>query len=130
MVPAKRADVAEALKNTPVDELRSDRKAKRKIPTGKGFLHIKQSEYLRLLQWTAKQVDGETSRPVPPSLRELVRRLAIDLTMWRDLVWNFKRYFGKSTCVGSPESMQRFAESVGQNWVSGQRNVKVCFGTD
>ena len=114
-MPAKRANVAEFLKNTPVDELRSDRKAKRKNPIGKrivrdewlapltlgltraddpeasesgvrasdkGFLHIKLSEYLRLLRWTAKQVDGEPSRPVPPSLRELVSRLGIDLTMW------------------------------------------------
>ena len=94
----------------------------------KGFLPIKLSDYLRLLRWTAKQGGSlERNREVPPSMRETLTLLGIDLSMWSDLVWNFKRYFDKSACVGSPTSMSDFAKQSGRNWVSGQRGVAPCF---
>lgn len=94
----------------------------------KGFLHIKLSEYLRLLKWTAKQGGLAHSREVPPSMRETVAKLGIDISMWCDLVWNFQKYFRGSTCVGSPDGMKGHAERHGHERTRGYRSVAECFG--
>ncbi|MDV6034206.1 MAG: hypothetical protein F9B45_29755 [Phycisphaera sp. RhM] len=93
----------------------------------KGFLGISLTDYTKLLRWTAKQTEEGAGRKVPPSLQGLVSRLGIDLSMWRDLVWNFQRYFGNSCCAGSPSGMSQFAESSGRKWAKGHRRVAECF---
>jgi hypothetical protein len=95
--------------------------------SNKGFLGVSLNDYLRLLRWTAKQHDESAGRKLPPSLQGVVSRLGIDLSMWRDLVWNFQRYFGYSCCAGSPNGMSAFAESTGRSWVKGHRQVAKCF---
>jgi hypothetical protein len=48
--------------------------------------------------------------------------------MWRDLVWHFKKYFGRSSCVGSPSAMAADAERTGKRWHRGQKTAKAfCF---
>ena len=93
----------------------------------KGFLNVSLRDYLRLLRWTAKQTRPGENRRVPPSLADVVSRLGIDVSMWRDLVWNFKRYFGRSSCAGTPTSMSQHATSSGRSWTQGQRAVAECF---
>ena len=93
----------------------------------KGFLDVSLGDYLGLLRWTAKQNDEKKEHRVPPRLQAVVSRLGIDLTMWRDLVWNFKRYFGGSCCAGSPEGMSGYAKSTGRNYSRGQRAIAACF---
>ncbi|MEM7477947.1 MAG: hypothetical protein AAF483_23415 [Planctomycetota bacterium] len=97
----------------------------------KGFLCLKLEEYLDLLRWTARQGPfGKTERSkVPPRLAEAVAKLGIDLTMWCDLVWNFKRYFGRSSCAGSPDSMSAYADSHSRQWSRGQASVAECFSS-
>jgi len=93
----------------------------------KGFLHVTLREYLRLLRWTAKQsVDGLATK-VPDSLAKTLTQLGIDASMWRDLVWNWQRYFGKSTCAGSPDSMKADAQKTGRRWHRGQQAASACF---
>ncbi|QEF99555.1 hypothetical protein Mal15_36200 [Stieleria maiorica] len=93
----------------------------------KGFLDLDWGDYLKLLRWTAKQSDEGSGREVPEGMQSVLTRLGIDLSMWRDLVWNFKRYFGQSCCAGSPSAMGKFAESTGRHWSKGQRSVAQCF---
>jgi REP element-mobilizing transposase RayT len=93
----------------------------------KGFLKMSVTDYTRLLCWTAKQSQPSEAHPVPKSLQSVVSRLGIDLKMWRDLVWNYKRYFGNSSCAGSPESMSQHARSQGHKWAKGQRSIHACF---
>jgi REP element-mobilizing transposase RayT len=95
--------------------------------SNKGFLGMDLSEYLRLLHWTAKRPGEEGDCKAPGSLPTLLERLGIELTMWRDLVWNFQRYFGRSGCVGSPGEMRSFAISKGRRWSKGDRAVAPCF---
>jgi hypothetical protein len=93
----------------------------------KGFLHVSLTEYLRLLRWTAKQtVDGMAAK-IPAALAETLTQLGIDAAMWRDLVWNWQRYFGKSSCVGSPSSMTNDAQKHGKCFHRGQRAAASCF---
>jgi hypothetical protein len=93
----------------------------------KGFLGISLNDYLRLLRWTAKQSGEAATGKVPPSLQGTLTRLGVDLSMWRDLVWNFQRYFGRSCCAGSPGSMSEAAEQSGRCWSRGQNMVAECF---
>ena len=161
LVPVATEAAAEEIVNTPVDELRKRRKAKRRNPTGrrirrdawlapltlspeilsgdpetnaegirasdKGFLGVSLTEYLKLLRWTGQQREEGTGKKVPAPLQGLVSRLGIDLSMWRDLVWNFQRYFGQSCCAGSPAGMSAFAASSGRQWAKGHRRVAECF---
>ncbi len=159
LIPVPTEQRGEETRDTPVDQLREQRRAKKRNPTGrkirrdgwlaplrlkqraedpevhrggvrasnKGFLGINLDDYLRLLRWTAKPTAESEPSQVPPSLQPLLSRLGIDLSMWRDLVWNFQRYFGRSCCAGSPDEMTAFAESTGRSWPSGYRGVAACF---
>ncbi len=93
----------------------------------KGFLNIRWRDYVELLSWTAKQRVQELIEDVPDSLKALLNQVGIEASMWRDLVWNFKKYFGKSSCAGSPKSMSADAERHGKRWHRGQAQVRECF---
>ena len=58
-------------------------------------------------------------------LRPILHRSGIEGSMWCDLVWNFKRYFGR--CAGSPTSLQSSAVAQNRHWLRGQRAAKLCF---
>ena len=85
------------------------------------------SDYVSLLRWTAEQKETGSGREIPESLRAVVSRLGIDVSMWRELVWNFQGYFGKSCCAGTPDGMSAFAESTGRKWARGGRHAAECF---
>ncbi|WP_173405329.1 transposase [Rhodopirellula sp. SWK7] len=93
----------------------------------KGFLHVSIRDYLRLLRWTAKQGIAEASEKLPKSLATTLSQIGIDASMWRDLVWEWQRYFGKSICVGSPAAMRQDAERCGKHHYSGQAAASACF---
>ncbi|MEZ6120627.1 MAG: hypothetical protein R3C28_29175 [Pirellulaceae bacterium] len=95
----------------------------------KGFLNVDLETYLELLKWTAKQRVSESVKSVPQRLQALLSSLGIEANMWRDLVWNFKRYFGNSSCAGSPNSMAEHAESTGKRFHRGQRRAEPCFAS-
>ncbi len=93
----------------------------------KGFLGLDWQQYLALLRWTAEQrVRGQVAE-VPEKLRGILGALGIEASMWRDLVWDYKRYFGRSTCAGSPHAMSADAQRSGKHHRSGQRLVRECF---
>jgi hypothetical protein len=52
---------------------------------------------------------------VPAKLQAALSSLGIEASMWRDLVWNFTRYFGRASCAGSPESMAADAARTGKH---------------
>lgn len=155
------ATVAKQRRETPVDQLRKARQARRRNPTGrrvardswlspltldsrvlaldaqvnstglrasdKGFLNVRWRDYMELLKWTAKQQVAELVEAVPGKLKSVLSQLGIEATMWRDLVWNYKKYFGKASCAGSPGSMSADAERHGKRWHRGQAQVRGCF---
>jgi hypothetical protein len=93
----------------------------------KGFLNVDWEQYYKLLKWTAKQgVDGFAAE-APADSASLLASLGIDASMWRDMVWHFKKYFGRSTCLGSPESMAADAARTGKRWHRGQRAARAFF---
>ncbi|TWU01637.1 hypothetical protein [Neorhodopirellula pilleata] len=159
--PIPTEEAGRKIRETPVDDLRKERKAKRKNPTGRrilrdawlspltmkpdilsgeaevhsggvrssdrGFLSLSWKDYWELLCWTAKQSVQGVKAEVPPRLAKCLAALGIDVSMWRDLVWNWQRYFGKSACVGRPESMKQHAEQTGRHHYRGQGSGAACF---
>ncbi|TWT71792.1 transposase [Crateriforma conspicua] len=159
--PIPTEEAGHQIRETPVDQLRKKRIAKKANPTGKrirrdqwlaplplnpsiladepqvhsagfrssdrGFLSVEWSDYKRLLRWTAKQtVDGVASK-VPRKLSATLQSLGIDASMWRDLVWNWQKYFGKTSCVGAPDSLKQHAEQSGLRHHRGQASARACF---
>jgi hypothetical protein len=53
--------------------------------------------------------------------------LGIDDDMWCDLVWGFKKYFGRSRGAGSPDSMREMAVMRDLSFQPGQRRSRACF---
>ncbi|MFG0263346.1 MAG: transposase [Novipirellula sp. JB048] len=92
----------------------------------RGFLSLSVKDYLALLRWTAVD-QGSGKRKVPDRLERTLTSLGIDASMWRDLVWHWKRYFGRSPCVGRPESMRADARRTGHHWHHGQAKASPCF---
>jgi len=159
--PVPTAQAGRAIRETPVEQLQRQRKARRRNPTGrrvrrdgwlaplrldpakvscdaqvhregfrcsdKGFLSLSWEDYKRLLRWTAKQSRSSSVGKVPERLAKTLGELGIDASMWRELVWNWQCYFGKSACVGRPESMQANAARSGRHHHRGQAAAAVCF---
>ena len=157
--PIPTAEEAKQLRETPLDERRQQRRAKRRSPTernilrdawlapltlqpstlstdpqthtagfrssDRGFLSLSIGDYLRLLRWTARQ--GVGGKKVPAGLARMLTALGIDASMWRDLVWRWKQYFGRSSCVGRPESMRADAARTKHQWHRGQASASTCF---
>lgn len=93
----------------------------------KGFLLVNWDDYKALLRWTAsQQVDGAVEQ-LPAKLATLLCSLGIDASMWRDMVWHFKKYFGRSSCLGSPSAMAADAERHGKRWHRGQKTAKAFY---
>ncbi len=94
----------------------------------KGYLNMSMDDYQKLLEWTATLGrDAAVSSNIPEQLAELISRLKIEPSMWRDMVWNFKDYFGRSGCAGSPEAMAKDAARAGLHWHAGQQRARKCF---
>ena len=93
----------------------------------KGFLNLPWRDYLALLKWTSVQKLTEAVGEVPAKLQAALTSLGIEASMWRDLVWNFKRYFGRASCAGSPNAMAADASRHGKRFHRGQRQAADCF---
>jgi len=93
----------------------------------RGFLSLNLRDYLDLLDWTGKQRGAGKSGTVPKELAPILQRIGIEGSMWCDLVWSFKKYFGRSSAAGSPQSLRSAAKQNGRHFTRGQRSVKGCF---
>jgi len=97
----------------------------------KGFLNISLADYLALLYWTGSQGRADKSGKIAAECgmdhASVLAKLGIADRMWCDLVWNFKKYFGKSRGPGSPDRMQEEAILGTRKFQPGQRKIRKCF---
>jgi REP element-mobilizing transposase RayT len=93
----------------------------------KGFLQLSWRDYFELLRWTAQQAFDGMNVKVPPRLAKLLASQGIDASMWRELVWNFKKYFGRGSCAGSSPAMAEDAQRHGRGWHRGQKTARAFF---
>jgi REP element-mobilizing transposase RayT len=77
----------------------------------KGFLPIKVDDYLKLVDWTGRQIANGKRGRIPSSCKPILERLGLDRKVWCDLVKDFGRLFGR--VAGRPESLAKSAEASG-----------------
>ena len=74
----------------------------------KGFLPMSLDDYLRLLDWTGRQIVRGKRGRIPNSVAPILKRLKLDRDTWCDLVGNFgKRFFhvaGEPTTIDTTQS--------------------------
>ena len=97
--------------------------------SNKGFLAISWAEYELLLRWTASKRTPQEGTQLTETLATVFHTLGIQPAAWNDLVWNFKRYFGRSSRAGSTRSMVNAAKKDGKHWYRGVRSTEHCFVT-
>ncbi len=93
----------------------------------KGFLSISLEDYLKLLDWTGRQGRPDKPGKIPDDHMPILERLGIAGDMWCDLVWGFKKYFGRSRGAGSPDRLQELAVKGDLSFHPGQRRARACF---
>ncbi len=93
----------------------------------KGFLTLSVEEYVTLLDWTGRQGRPDKRGSIPAELAPILERLGIEGSMWCDLVWEYKKYFGKSSSAGSSDRMKQHAQANDRAFTPGQRKAKKCF---
>jgi hypothetical protein len=79
------------------------------------------------LEWTGKNGRRENRGSIPDDLGRVLERLGIASSMWCDLVWNYKKYFGRSNGAGRPESLKDNAAKNQRAFAPGQRASSKCF---
>jgi REP element-mobilizing transposase RayT len=97
----------------------------------KGFLSLKLADYLKLLDWTSRQRSQgpETKAVVPKDLEPILKRIGIEGSMFANMVWSFRRYFGRGNAIGAPDSLREIATERGRSFIHGQRMAARCFTT-
>ena len=83
-------------------------------------------QYLRLLDWTGRQIRGDKRGSIPMDIAPLLERLGVDVEGWCELAKNFRRLF--SYAAGVASRMEEFAEEIGQRWFRSTRNSRRIFG--
>ncbi len=90
-----------------------------------------------LLEWTGRQ--GRAGKPgkirddqtfnvkEPDDHGPLLERLGIASGMWCDLVWGYKKYFGRSRGAGSADHLREDAVANSLSFHPGQKQVRKCF---
>ncbi len=83
------------------------------------------AEYLRLLDWTGREIRAEKRGSIPEDLAPLFERLGIHGEVWVDLVANFGRWF--RTAVGRVESLARESARRGRQFLHGASHCRAAF---
>jgi len=92
-----------------------------------GFLTMELDDYLNLLEWTSRSRRFPDLTTIPARLGRLLARVGIEADRWLELVWDFKRLFGRSRAAGHPRSLRNEAARRGKSWYHGQSKAAVYF---
>ena len=94
--------------------------------TNKGFLPVRLKAYLKLLDWTGRQIRDDKRGSIPSHLQPIIDRLQINGDVWVETVKEFGRKFRRA--AGSPDSLAAEAARQDSNWLQGTRNAATVFG--
>ena len=83
----------------------------------KGLLDISLHDYLRLLDWSGRQVRAGKRGAIPADLESILKRLKIEPDEFLDTVDNFPRLFPR--LAGKVEQILERAQAVNRRWLHG-----------
>ena len=82
-------------------------------------------DYLRLLDWTGRELRADKPGAIPNHLAPILQRLDIEESRWLATVAEFGRRFKRA--VGTAAQMMELAGQVGRHWLHGIRYCRVLF---
>ena len=92
----------------------------------KGLLPIQFEEYLKLLDWTGRQVHAKKRGAIPEHLAPILERIGVNAALWTELVTEFDRRF--SHVVGTAQALADRAATAGRRWYHGRARCAEAFG--
>lgn len=92
----------------------------------KGLLGMTFEQYLKLLDWSGRQLKEGKTGSIPRHLAPILERLQINSTLWLKLVSEFDQLFTK--VVGRSQSVLDRAAQAGRRWYQGQATCREAFG--
>ena len=93
--------------------------------SNEGFLPLKLSDYLRLLDWTGRQIRQGKQGSIPSDLTPILDRLQIVPECWTNLVTHFGRWFG--TAAGRVDALAAEAARRRRKWLHGATRTRASF---
>ncbi len=97
----------------------------RRRASDRGFLSLTLDQYLKLLDWTGRQVRSDKRGAIPIDLAPILERLQVSSNCWVDLVAGFGRWFHRT--VGRPSSMEVASQQHGRRWLQGISYARKAF---
>jgi REP element-mobilizing transposase RayT len=91
----------------------------------KGFLPVKLAEYLKLLDWTGRQVRRDKRGAIPSDLRPILDRIQLSEQTWVETVTSFGRWFHRA--AGRAESLAAEATTHSRRWLQGISHSRAVF---
>jgi hypothetical protein len=82
-------------------------------------------DYLKLLDWTGRQVHRKKRGSIPSHLTPILERVAIDAEHWLASVQSFGRWFHRA--AGHAERMAEEAARAGRRWLHGLGHSRAIF---
>jgi hypothetical protein len=82
-------------------------------------------DYLRLLDWTGRQVRRDKQGSIPSDLAPILERLKIVPDIWSAMVQQFGRWFG--TAAGSRDALAAEATRRQRRWLQGAPRSRAAF---
>jgi hypothetical protein len=93
--------------------------------SNQGFLPLRLSDYLRLLDWTGHQARRDKRGRIPGELAPILERLQIAGESWLEMVFNFSRWFRRA--AGRADSLAAEAARRGRHWLHGITRSRAAF---
>ena len=103
-----------AAEGEPADQAR--RNATRRA-SNKGFLSMRLDDYLKILDWTGRQVRRDKRGAIPTEVAPILERLGLSDEHWIDCVKNFGRWFHRA--AGGVSALSEEAARAGKHWLQG-----------
>jgi hypothetical protein len=90
-----------------------------------GFLPVSLPEYLKLLDWTGRQIRRDKRGAIPADLDPILKRLHVVGEQWVDQVQHFGRWFRRA--VGRATTLADAAAQRGHRWLHGIARSRQAF---
>ncbi len=94
-------------------------------PRRNGALPMTADDFLKLVDWTGRQVVAGKSGAIPESLAPILQRLGVRAPMWPEVACEFDNWF--TYVAGSAPRMIEFALRAGLTWVRGLQRSRQAF---
>jgi len=93
--------------------------------SNKGFLSMGLDDYLRILDWTGRQVRRDKRGAIPGDLAPILERIGMSRENWLETVSNFGRLFHRA--AGHVSLLVEEAVRAGKRWFQGHGHCQQAF---